>query len=123
MGGRGNHSGQQFKVSGLQSPGRSQGYTAKRSRCLKVMFLGGHAAGFGTQLGWREQEGKSGHSTGREQWLWGLTLGGGLRPNCLSSGLGWGLSTVAADPCMALVRQPRTKRGPDAQAVSKLRNT
>lgn len=79
MGGRGNRSCQQFKVSSLSSPGTSQGHVPRRSHSWEVTILGGHTAGFGIQLGWREQEGKSCHNTGQVQWLHGgLTLGGGL---------------------------------------------
>lgn len=84
MGGRGNPSCQEFKVSGLRSLGDHkvilpQGRVPTRSHSWEVTILGGHTAGLGIQLGWREQEGKSCHNTGQAQWLHGgLTLGGGL---------------------------------------------
>lgn len=84
VGGRGNH-------------------TAKRSCCWEVALEGGHTAGkphcrVWNPLGWREQEGTAGYSTGGVGWLWGLTPDGctggvSSTQRCLSSDLGRGLVT------------------------------
>lgn len=111
---RGNRSCQQFKVSSLSSPGTSQGHVPRRSHSWEVDPGRSHCRVGIQKLGWREQEGKSCHSTGPgcNGYMVYLTLGGGLRSGsvapkrCLSSGMA-SLATVAADP----------RHGPGGSAV------